>query len=324
MFLKDFVYEHDSGVYLLPSGVSRFTYSDGIETEDYILWAVSNAADKSSLSEELRTWIKDWPTRYHLSPVRANLLRPFPFLYNSAKVLEIGAGCGAITRYLGEVCKHVDAIEGSYHRARITRQRCSDLSNVNVYVANVFDLSFTKEYDVATLIGVLEYAPIFYSKQVRKENCCVELLRLVSQALKDDGILILAIENKLGLKYWAGCREDHSGRLFDGLHDYPDFPGAPLRPITFSKNELYQLLVTAGFTSVQFYYPFPDYKLPNTLIRDSEELKQAKLFLYNWINTPFEDYSGLREYLIHENLTLKSLYKAGLLGEFANSFLVLA
>ncbi|MGB9661865.1 MAG: glycosyltransferase [Moorellaceae bacterium] len=324
MFLKEFTYQPDSGLYVPPSGVPEFTYSDGAETEDYILWAVSNAADKSSLSEELRAWIKDWPTRYHLSPSRANLLRPFPFLNSSAKVLEVGSGCGAITRYLGEVCGHVDAIEGSYRRAKITRERCSDLSNVNVYVANVFGVSFVEEYDIATLIGVLEYAPTFCPKEVPKEECCAELLKRVTQALKDDGILILAVENKLGLKYWTGAKEDHSGRLFDGLYDYPHFPGLPLRPVTFSKNELYQLLLSVGFRSVQFYYPFPDYKLPNTLVRDSEELKRGEFFLHNWIVTPFEDYTGYREYLLHEGLTLKSLHKAGLLGELANSFLVLA
>ncbi|SHM87676.1 Methyltransferase domain-containing protein [Caldanaerovirga acetigignens] len=323
MHLKEFTYQSDSGLYVPPSGVPEFTYSDGSEIEDYILWAVSNAKDKSSLSEELRSWIKDWPTRYHLSPSRANLLRPFSFLNKSAKVLEVGSGCGAITRYLGEVCGQVDAIEGSYRRAKITRERCSDLHNVNVYVANVFDVSFEKEYDIVSIIGVLEYAPTFCPEEVSTEECCAKLLKCITQALKDDGILILAIENKLGLKYWTGAKEDHSGRSFDGLYDYPHFPGLPLRPVTFSKNELYQLLLSVGFKSVQFYYPFPDYKLPNTLIRDSEELKRGELFLHNWIVTPFEDYSGYREYLLHEGLTLKSLHKAGLLGDFANSFLVL-
>lgn len=324
MLLKNFIYERDTGLYVPPSGVPQFTYSDGIEIEDYILWAVSNAVDKSSLSEELRSFIRDWPTRYHLSPVRANLLRPFSFLNKSSKVLEVGAGCGAITRYLGEVCGHVDAIEGSYNRAKITRQRCCDLSNVNVYVADIFDLSFAEWYDVVTLIGVLEYAPVFCPKPVGKERCCIELLRIVSKALKDDGILVLAIENRLGLKYWAGCKEDHTGKLFDGLYDYPQFTGAPQRPATFSKSELYQLLMDAGLTSIQTYYPFPDYKLPNTIIRDSKDLNQAQHFLYNWIVTPFEDYTGHREYLLHEGLVMRTLCKAGLLGEFANSFLVLA
>ena len=30
----------------------------------------------------------------------------------------------------------------------------------------------------------------------------------------------MAIENKLGLKYWSGCKEDHTGRYFEGVSKY--------------------------------------------------------------------------------------------------------
>mgnify|MGYP006938600231 CR=1 FL=1 len=33
---------------------------------------------------------------------------------------------------------------------------------------------------------------------------------------------MIAIENRLGLKYWAGCTEDHVGKYFEGLENYPD------------------------------------------------------------------------------------------------------
>lgn len=54
-------------------------------------------------------------------------------------ILEIGAGCGAITRYLGECGGNVLALEGSQDAA-IARARTRDLQNVTV-VSDRFDLS---------------------------------------------------------------------------------------------------------------------------------------------------------------------------------------
>lgn len=43
----------------------------------------------------------------------------------------------------------------------------------------------------------------------------------------------MAIENKLGLKYFAGCKEDHVGRMFEGIEGYKNTSGVE----TFSKRE---------------------------------------------------------------------------------------
>lgn len=322
--LNEFILDRDSGVFVPPSHPPSFSYSDGAEVEDYLLHATSSVNDRTSLSEELRGWIRDWPTRYHLSPVRANLLRAFSFFGPDTRVLELGAGCGALTRYLGEVCGHVDAIEGSYRRARIARQRCLDMPNVNVFVANIFDVSLSPIYDVVTLIGVLEYAPMFRGGEyARRDDPCSDLLTKAREALKPNGVLVLAIENKLGLKYWIGCTEDHTGKMFDSLYDYPRAAETRV-PLTFARNELKRLLRRAGYSWMEFYYPFPDYKLPNVIIRDGKKIREMELFLHNWLTTPFEDYSGKREYRLHDGLLLRTVSKSALLGELANSFLVLA
>ena len=74
------------------------TYRDGAEERVY--GVIRDATDLSSMSDELAAQATSWAERYHLATSRANLLRPFA-LSNDAAVLEIGAGCGAITRYLG-------------------------------------------------------------------------------------------------------------------------------------------------------------------------------------------------------------------------------
>ena len=41
----------------------------------------------------------------------------------------------------------------------------------------------------------------------------VEMLRKIRNHLNPGGKIVIAIENRLGMKYWAGCAEDHNAAL---------------------------------------------------------------------------------------------------------------
>lgn len=305
-----------TGLYFLKTkDPEDFGYSDG--SEDKLLKIIREAKDQSSNSMELESFIRDWPTKYHLSNLRNNILRGLNFLRKDSRVLEVGAGCGGSTRFLGEHFKSVDAIEGSHKRAWITKERCKDLGNVRVYCCSFQEVAFDKEYDVVTLIGVLEYAPTFYFRGDRPaEEACLAMLKHAMTALKDDGYLIIAIENKFGLKYFSGCTEDHTGRLFDSIHGYPKGKNV----ITFSRNEIKSLLQRAHLNHYEFYYPFPDYKLTNTILREVSD--QAAYYLHNWITVPFEDYSQSRRYYFNEALAIRSIVQAEMIYDLSNSFVI--
>ena len=100
-------------------------YTDGTAAEAYILDAIQTCRDVSSGSDELVQRIRDWPSEYHFSASRPTLLAPFDL--QGLSVLEVGCGCGALTRYLGESGARVVALEGSLDRARITAARCRGL-----------------------------------------------------------------------------------------------------------------------------------------------------------------------------------------------------
>src|SRR5215510_581752 len=153
-------YKLKSNLWIPASGPAEFSYSDGDAVETRILEVVQGAQDKSLFSQELRDAITDWPSTYHLAAGRANLLRPLAGRLIANKVLEVGAGCGALTRYLGELGADVTAIEGSLRRARIARERTSDLTNVTIICDRVQEFTPHQHYDVILLIGVLEYARI--------------------------------------------------------------------------------------------------------------------------------------------------------------------
>lgn len=93
----------------------------------------------------------------------------------------------------------------------------------------------------------------------RMMNIHLKPFKKISGYLKEDGKLLIAIENKFGLKYWAGSREDHTGKFFDGLEGYIDTDS---KVRTFSKEALKKIITDAGYGRAEFYYPFPDYKFP--------------------------------------------------------------
>jgi len=313
--MKNFVFDKSLNIYTRPG--ASLNYSDG--SEEYLLNVCRNLKDVTSYSSELLSYIKDWPTKYHLSLRRANILKAvWDCLDKDADVLELGSGCGALTRWLGESFRGIDAIEGSRPRALVTRERTRDLPNVNVYCSNMLDISFSSgKYGLVTLIGVLEYVSLLVKNNVSRATSCIAFLQKLKSSLREDGVLLIAIENKFGAKYFTGCTEDHTNRLFEGLIDYPNHTA-----VTFSRNELQDILMAAGFENIRFYHVFPDYKLPETFIKEDDEI--LSLSLHNWIRTPFQDYSGKRFYLFPEPLFLQNLIKARLFWHFSNSFMVLA
>ena len=206
-------YRWDSELHLFRSErVGEFDYSDGVEVEQRLLDAVTNAADRSTFSPELAQQIYDWPSEYHLSRRRHCLLRPLN-IPSGSRVLELGCGCGAVTRYLGEIGAQVLAVEGSLMRARIAAQRSRDLSNVRVVNDDLLRFQTEERFDYVLLIGVLEYAARFSTSEKPFES----YLQVVTRSLAPAGRVVVAIENQLGLKYLNGCTEDHVGTRFFGV-----------------------------------------------------------------------------------------------------------
>ena len=289
-------------------------YSDGDDTEQKLEAIVKSVADRSVDSAAWSSVINDWPTEYHFSAKRANLLRPLPIGIGQ-RVVELGAGCGAITRWLGETGAEVIAIEGSLQRAKIAALRCQDLVNVHIVADN---LHATPPFsaDWVTLIGVLEYSPVFDPSA----DPVAAVLGVARRHLKPNGALIVAIENQLGLKYFAGCGEDHVGIPYFGIEGLYRTRGA----ITFGRSELSERLLSVGLSSQKLLLPFPDYKLPDLLIEASACERQdfdAASFVALCVG---RDYSGQRAKAFTEPLAWTAVARNGILPDLSNSFLFVA
>jgi len=305
----------DSAGDVWSSRAKAFAYSDGDEVEAYLLATLKQASDVSASSEQLMAAIKDWPSEYHLSPARHNLLRPFAFTPRQ-RVLELGCGCGAMTRYIGETGATVVAIEGSERRAEIAAERCRDLQNVEICCENLINFRSEEKFDFVTLIGVLEYAPR-YIDSPDPIGACLEHARTF---LKEDGALILAIENQLGLKYFNGCKEDHAGIPYFGINNLYGQED----PSTLGRRALSVKLRQHGFPVQEFYYPFPDYKLPGLILSEAA-LMDARLNIPDLlIHNVGRDYPETHYRAFAEDLTWQVVVENGLLPDLANSFLIVA
>ena len=281
-------------------------YSDG-PVEDTIINIIAENEPEKYTDAILNKM--SWPTYYHLTHLRKNILNWYPF-DKEGSVLEIGCGLGAITSVLCDKCHDVTAVELSKRRAAAALLRCREKENLEIIVGNLNDIKFDKKFDYITLIGVLEYQGTFTDT----DNPYLDFLMEIKKLLKPDGKLLIAIENKYGLKYWCGAREDHTGVPFEGMNQYT-LSDRKVR--TFARKELEELVKDSGFANTFFYYPMPDYKLP-TIVYSQDSLPDN------------ENMHNLLPYYIPDKITLvademaiyKDVIANGAFEFFANSFLV--
>lgn len=246
-----------------------------------------------------------WRVFYHLSDMRTGLLGWYE-LPPGAEVLEIGAGFGALTGQLCDMAGHVTAVERSLFRARSLVKRWTRRENLDVYVGDFTELPFRRRFDLITLIGVLPRLA---------EGCqdlapYIKYLRMLQEHLTPHGHILLAMDNRLGLKFFCGARDAHLEEPFGGLS------GQSGECHIFTKEEICTLLKKAGYPYVRFYYPLPDYRLPQMIFSDAQLPKES----VGEALIPYDPTSDSR--VLSETYLYRDIIKNGLFPQMANSFLV--
>ena len=280
-------------------------YSDGaVEEEILDIVKERSRVEYPSIIEER----KSWPILYHLSTLRGNIVDWLP-IKPTDKILEIGSGCGAITEKLSDKAGKVTCIELSARRSQINAYRNQDKDNIEIHVGNFSDIEPTLEedYDFACMIGVFEYGQSYIHTEAPYED----FLRIMQKHVKNNGSIVIAIENKFGLKYWAGCKEDHTGAYFDGLEGYPE--GGSAR--TFTRTGLERIFRNCGITDYSFYYPYPDYKFPTTIYSDRRLPNSGEL------TDNMRNFDRDRMVLFNEKYVFDGIIQDQLFDLFSNSYL---
>ncbi|MCD7921110.1 MAG: class I SAM-dependent methyltransferase [Clostridiales bacterium] len=245
----------------------------------------------------------------HLSAQRQNVLAALD-IDKEQDVLEIGSACGALTGYLAQRVGRVTCTEVSKKKSEINAWRRRDCENVEILVGRFEEIhtGLTKQFDLITMIGTLENLASVLTGELSADR----LLRMTVQHLKPQGEIAIAVNNKYGLKYWAGCRDEKSGMFFGGLKAYADEEENQ----SYTLDALKNLLGRAGLGEMTCYYPYPDYQYARCLYTDDYLPGKGEL------TTNMTNFGEDRMFLFNETQVYDNLISDGLFPLFSNSFMI--
>jgi hypothetical protein len=142
-----------------------------------------------------------------------------------------------------------------------------------IYLQQGNRLPFPDEsLDLVCLNGVLEWVGASIKSLPPREGQ-LSVLREINRVLKSSGSLYIGIENRVGLKYFLGDRDEHSSLRWTTLlsrsvasvicriHNKGEY-----RTYTYSVRGYKRLLQEAGFTAAVFFAEIPNYRKPGNIV----------------------------------------------------------
>jgi ubiquinone/menaquinone biosynthesis C-methylase UbiE len=212
--------------------------------------------------------------------------------------LDVGSGYGAITHSLSRLVGEVYSIEAIPERIEFTQERLRQerIRNVTLVQASATDLPLPENtFDLVVTNGVLEWVGE-WDLAGDPRSAQLRFLNSLCRLIKDDGVLVVGIENRIGYGLFLG-HNDHSGIPYTSLvprrmasfmlrhSDAPHHrttlnPKREYRTYTYSERGYRKLLTDAGFADVSGYWADPGYNQPYHLIPLSRPL---------WVREHFQD-----------------------------------
>lgn len=227
-----------------------------------------------------------------LSNLRENLLNWYPFKENSS-ILEIESNLGEITGVLCKNASRIVSIEHSLQKARTIATRYQARENLEVIAGNINDIILEEKFDYVVVTGI-----------DKKRYKIEEILKYGKEHLKEEGTILISLDNKLGLNQLNGIEDVTINQKKENQSK--------------TKTEIEKILKKSELNNYKFYYPLPNYKTPNIIFTDkhlpSNEsiLRDLTLYTENRILS-FEEREIYRK-ILKEDIKM--------FPEFANSFLI--
>lgn len=249
----------------------------------------------------------------HLADYRQGLLGWYDF-HPESRLLELGAEFGSLTELFCRKCREVTAVEVDSVRCEGISRRCEGVSGLTVVNADwqEYVQSLDVSFDYIVLAGGLEQVGQDLSLPGESLSGPAAMLKLLLRQLSPRGRLFVAVDNRLGLKYFCGEKERNTGRPFAGIGNlWQEGKGR-----SFSRQELFALAQEAGASGVKCYYPLPDWRLPQLIYTDEclpEDNLDERLLVYHPDN---------KTLVADERKLYSDVVRGGVFPFFANSFLL--
>jgi len=233
-----------------------------------------------------------WDALYHFSQLRGNILSPISFV-GEERVLLIGGECGALVKPLCEKVNWVDVVEPNPQFVKVMTKRHENLKNLRIFEGDFasFKDQLEENYDVIFAFGDM-----------------LEEIESIVDKLNVGARLYFICENRFGLKYFAGCREDYSNELFKGLEG--GIKGC------YSLKEIEKKLEELELVINYRYYPYPDWKLPGTIFSEERLPQVGEL----WENE--RNFEGSRANLFNEQKVFDGIIENDQFEMFSNSYML--
>lgn len=147
-----------------------------------------------------------------------------------------------------------------------------------------------------------------------KKKKLSQIIKSLENNLEQNGKFLIAVDNKFGIRFFAGNPENILNKKFESLIGYSN---EKEKIETYTKVSLENTLKRLGYNT-RFYYPLPDYRLPNVIFSDKQLPEYNSVDKYNPYHTEKSDI------LINEIDVLREILKTDkeMFTFFANSFLV--
>lgn len=327
-------YELNEGE-LFRSDTKELLYRDTSEQNiKSIIYEIESGSKwKESIRDKFKKqdpWLYDIITSSKRTKFLNEFIRP-----NRQNILDIGSGWGQFSIPLAKT-NHVCALEPTPERLDFikTVSKQENVSqNLSFICADYENIEFQTKFDLILSIGVLEWVGKFTSSEISPETAQFEFLKKIKKDLSKNGVLVIGIENRLGLKYLFGANDDHIG-LPDiscfcnaiAKSKFKQKTGQQLQCFTYSIVEYKNLFYKAGFTKIKFYASLPDYKLPERIFPISEDLSECEMNNSIQNGGKVDEHDGTNGEKLDNQSEIDSMYKSlaemGISHYFAPSFFI--
>lgn len=279
----------------------------------------TNGADANEASQP------SYEELYHLSKIRQNLLDWYEF-DGYAKLLEIGAECGALTGLFSKKVSQVVAFDEDEDKCTVNRARFSGNDTVTVVSSAEYvdrpDLAASdakseddakgakssgksdgKKKDAASKIkSAITKTKKAISKKPEKYDYVTiigkftdEKLEMAVDHLASKGKIIIAVDNKFGLKNWTTAA----------------------RPNLATKDEIVEKALEKKLKLTSTYYPVPDFTFPLEVYSEYNLPKEGA------IRTAAPEFEQDKTLLMDEPTAFSEMIREGRFDEYANSYILI-